>query len=75
MKLSNPSFTETPFGQIPVLKIDGLELCQSVVCARYIAQKTGQGNLAELHFNYLYYLADKRLFMSENTFSISQKHI
>jgi len=28
----------TPFGQIPVLEVDGVKLCQSNTCARYIAR-------------------------------------
>merc|ERR1712066_814856 len=31
----------TPFGQLPVLKWDGVELCQSVACARFIARGVG----------------------------------
>jgi len=30
---------ETPFGQLPVLEIDGLKLCQSNAIARYLAKK------------------------------------
>jgi len=29
----------TPFGQIPVLEFDGVKLCQSNACARYLARK------------------------------------
>merc|ERR1739845_251823 len=31
----------TPFGQLPVLKWDGVELAQSVACARFIAREVG----------------------------------
>jgi len=30
---------ETPFGQLPVLEVDGVKLCQSNACARYLARK------------------------------------
>jgi len=29
----------TPFGQLPVLEVDGVKLCQSNACARYVARK------------------------------------
>jgi len=29
----------TPFGQLPVLEVDGVKLCQSNTCARYLARK------------------------------------
>jgi len=29
----------TPFGQLPVLEVDGVKLCQSNACARYLARK------------------------------------
>jgi glutathione S-transferase len=29
----------TPFGQIPMLEVDGVKLCQSNACARYLARK------------------------------------
>jgi len=29
----------TPFGQVPILEVDGVKLCQSNACARYIARK------------------------------------
>jgi len=28
----------TPFGQLPVLEVDGVKLCQSNACARYVAR-------------------------------------
>merc|ERR1712018_555814 len=31
----------TPFGQLPVLSWDGVEVCQSVACARFIAREVG----------------------------------
>jgi glutathione S-transferase len=30
---------DTPFGQLPVLEVDGVKLCQSNACARYLARK------------------------------------
>jgi len=29
----------TPFGQLPMLEVDGVKLCQSNACARYLANK------------------------------------
>jgi len=31
--------TDTPFGQLPVLEVDGVKLCQSNAIARYLAKK------------------------------------
>merc|ERR1712012_171069 len=31
----------TPFGQLPVLNWDGVEVCQSMACARFIAREGG----------------------------------
>merc|ERR1712012_791873 len=31
----------TPFGQLPVLNWDGVEVCQSMACARFIAREVG----------------------------------
>jgi len=29
----------SPFGQMPILEVDGVKLCQSNACARYLARK------------------------------------
>ena len=31
----------TPFGQLPILNWDGVEICQSMACARFIAREVG----------------------------------
>jgi len=38
----------TPFGQIPMLEIDGVKLCQSNACARYLARKFNLAGKTEL---------------------------
>ena len=35
-------FTATPFGQLPVLEIDGFKLCQSAAIAAYLASEFGK---------------------------------
>jgi len=30
---------EAPFGQLPLLEVDGVKLCQSNACARYVARQ------------------------------------
>jgi glutathione S-transferase len=32
---------ETPFGQLPVLEVDGVKICQSMAISRYLAAKFG----------------------------------
>jgi glutathione S-transferase len=39
---------DTPFGQLPVLEIDGVKLCQSNTIARYLANKYGLAGKTEL---------------------------
>jgi len=39
---------ETPFGQLPVLEVDGVKLCQSNACARYLARKYNLAGKTEL---------------------------
>jgi len=39
---------ETPFGQLPVLEVDGVKLCQSNACARYLARKFDLAGKTEL---------------------------
>ena len=34
-------FTETPFGQMPILHVDGKVLAQSMTIARYLAKQHG----------------------------------
>ena len=49
--LSAPSELGLPWGQIPVLEIDGVKYGQSLACARYLARKyglTGKNELEEL---------------------------
>jgi len=38
----------TPFGQIPVLEVDGVKLCQSNACARYLARKYNLAGKSEI---------------------------
>jgi len=37
-----------PFGQLPMLEIDGVKLCQSNACARYLARKFNLAGKTEL---------------------------
>jgi len=39
---------QTPFGQLPVLEVDGVKLCQSNACARYLARKFNLAGKTEL---------------------------
>jgi glutathione S-transferase len=39
---------ETLFGQLPVLEVDGVKLCQSNACARYLARKYKLAGKTEL---------------------------
>jgi len=39
---------ETPFGQLPVLEVDGKKLCQSNTCARYLARQFKLAGKTEL---------------------------
>jgi len=39
---------ETPFGQLPVLEVDGVKLCQSNAFARYLARKFNLAGKTEL---------------------------
>ena len=36
------NFTDTPFGQLPLLEADGIVLCQSRTIGRYLANKFGK---------------------------------
>lgn len=38
----------TPFGQLPMLEVDGVKLCQSTACARYLARKFHLAGKSEL---------------------------
>jgi len=38
----------SPFGQLPILEVDGVKLCQSNACARYIARKYHLAGKTEL---------------------------
>jgi len=40
--------TASPFGQLPVLEVDGVKLCQSNACARYLARKFKMAGKTEL---------------------------
>jgi len=37
-----------PFGQLPVLEVDGVKLCQSNACARYVARKLNLAGKTEI---------------------------
>jgi glutathione S-transferase len=37
-----------PFGQVPILEVDGVKLCQSNACARYLARKFHLAGKTEL---------------------------
>lgn len=39
---------DTPFGQLPILEIDGVRICQSNTIARYLANKYGLAGKTEL---------------------------
>jgi len=39
---------QTPFGQLPVLEVDGVKLCESNACARYLARKFNLAGKTEL---------------------------
>jgi len=39
---------DTPFGQVPMLEVDGVKLCQSNACARYLATKYNLAGKNEL---------------------------
>lgn len=38
----------TPFGQLPVLEVDGVKLCQSNTCARFLARKFNLAGKTEI---------------------------
>jgi len=38
----------SPFGQVPILEVDGVKLCQSNACARYLAKKFNLAGKNEL---------------------------
>jgi len=38
----------SPFGQLPILEVDGVKLCQSNACARYLARKTNLAGRTDL---------------------------
>merc|ERR1712018_476059 len=38
----------TPFGQLPILNWDGVEICQSMACARFIAREVGLAGTTSL---------------------------
>jgi len=38
---SNVPFSETPFGKLPILEIDGVTLGESKAICRYVAKKVG----------------------------------
>merc|ERR1711892_1306024 len=43
----------TPFGQLPILRWDNEELCQSMACARFIAREVGlagNSNMSQLRW-------------------------
>ena len=37
--------TETPFGSLPTLSVDGVTICQSLAIARYLAKEFGERRL------------------------------
>jgi len=39
---------ETPFGQLPMLEVDGQKLSQSIACARYLARKFNLAGKTEM---------------------------
>lgn len=44
-------FSDTPFGQVPVLEVDGVKYSQSLAIARYVASEVklaGNNNLENL---------------------------
>merc|ERR1711862_708421 len=50
----------TPFGQLPILNWDGVEICQSMACARFIAREVGLAgnNLSWADLHVFMYLGD-----------------
>ena len=42
------NFTDTPFGQLPMLEADGIVLCQSRTIGRYLANKFGKYYLSAI---------------------------
>jgi len=35
-------YTEAPFGHIPILSVDGVEVCGSINIARFVAERHGE---------------------------------
>merc|ERR1712170_132133 len=48
----------TPFGQLPVLSWDGVEICQSMAAARFIAREVGLAGNSSLDVK-LYFAKDE----------------
>ena len=42
--MQKPQISAFPYGQVPVLEVDGVQIPQSVAIARFLAKKFGKVN-------------------------------
>lgn len=77
--INNQNFSDTPFGQVPVLEIDGVMYPESLAIARYVANEVnlaGNNKLENLKIDSMVYtigdFLDSKYMMVEKVYQCNQ---
>jgi len=58
---------EAPFGHIPILSVDGVEVCGSINIARFIAERHGE-SVVDTYISEIYYYTKQEIWGSASIY-------